>query len=524
MSNMLRITGMATGMDTDTMVKQMLKPYSMKIDKVKQSKQILQWKQDIYRDIITDIRALKTSFLDNVNPESNLLLKSNYAGFDVSSSSVATATATATVGAVAGNYTVNVTSLAQGAKLTGNALAGKTTSTKLSDLAPSIAGDISLQINVNGTDKTITLADAGNKTIDELVNAINTQTNGEVTARFSDLTKTFSLETNKTGINSSVKIVSAGTTADIITALGINAGDIDVAKQGANANLTIVSPGGDPLAPIPVTTQESNDFTIDGVNYSLKGAGSTTLSVSTNTDKIYDKVMGFITKYNELVDKVSQKVEQKRQYSYTPLTDDQKKDMKEDEIKSWEERAKEGLIKGDTSLTSMLTSMRNAFFEGITGVGISLKDLGLNTSSDYTKRGKIVIDESLTADAAKKKFTDALKSNGTQVADLFCKTGATYSEKGIFQRLNDTIENYTRPYGAEKGILLQKAGMKGSSTDFKNFLSEQIIQKDKYISDLNAKLSAKENSFYSMFAKLESAMNKANSQSGWLSQQLGGGQ
>ncbi len=37
----LRITGLATGMDTDNTIKQLMKPYNMKVDKLKQDKQIV---------------------------------------------------------------------------------------------------------------------------------------------------------------------------------------------------------------------------------------------------------------------------------------------------------------------------------------------------------------------------------------------------------------------------------------------------------------------------------------------------
>jgi flagellar hook-associated protein 2 len=516
----IRFGGMATGLDTDTLVKQMMQPYRLKVDKQKQDKQVLQWKQNIYRDIITDIRALKSSYLDSIKPDDNLLMQKNYSAYDISSTGPSTATATAGVGVVEGNYTVNVVDLAKGAKISGGALTGKTTSSKLSELNPSILADtdINFKINVNGTDKTITLADVGNKTISEFISAINTQTNGEVSARFSELTQTFSIETNKTGVNSSVEILSAGTTADVITAFGI--ADVDSQEIGSNAKINITPPGG---ALITVSTKETNDFTIDGINYSLKGTGTTTLSVTANTDKTYDKIMGFVTKYNELIDKVKEKIEQKKQYSYTPLTDDQKKDMKAEDIKAWEDKAKEGLIKGDNSLNTMLTSMRNDFFDSVGGVSISLKDLGFTTSKDTSQRGKIVIDERLTADEAKKKFSDAMKSNGAEVANLFSKSGTTYDEKGILQRLNDTIEKYTKPFG-EKGLLLKKAGIKGNTTEFNNLLSEQMLEKDKFITELNKKLANKETNYYAMFSRLEKSMNQMNSQSTWLTQQLGGGQ
>jgi flagellar hook-associated protein 2 len=523
----IRIGGMATGLDTDTIVKQMMQPYNMKVDKLKQDKQVMQWKQDIYRDVINDIRGLKNTYMDNIKPNDNLLMQKNYSAYDITSTVATAATATAGVGAVEGNYTVNVTELAKGAKISGTALVGKTTSTKLSELTAADLDGKKITFSVDGGAAIdITVADAASMTIQQFTDKVNSETNGTVIARFSELTQSFSFETKGQGELATLDISGSG---ELMEALKINDGQpavgiITLGKEIGNyAHLTVVPPGGDPLSPVPVNNKATNDFTIDGINYSLKGIGETTLSVTANTDKTYDKIMGFVTKYNELIDKVKEKVEQKKQYSFDPLTDDQKSEMEPEEIKIWEDKAKEGLIRGDNSLNSMLSSMRSAFFDSVDGVSITLKDLGFTTSSDYTQRGKIIIDESLTADQAKKKFSDALKSNGPGVADLFSKSGETDSEKGIFQRLNDIVENLTSPFG-KKGILLKKAGIKGNTTEFKNFLSEQMIQKDKFISELTRKLADKETSFYTRFARLEVAMNKLNSQSSWLTQQFSSGQ
>ena len=533
----IRFGGMATGLDTDTLVKQMMQPHRMKVDKQKQDKQILQWKQDIYRDLITDIRALKNSYMDSIKPNDNLLMQRNYSAYDISSTTPSTATAAANVGAVTGNYAVDVKWLAEGAKAeSATALAGTVSnSTKLSVLDPTlVAGNkITFATTVNGvvgtpTSINITADDVANMTIQQFTEKISNETNGTVIARFSELTHSFSFETKSLGESTKLNISGS---ENLMKALKIDGGNVAdgsgiitlAQKQGKNSNLTIVPPGGDPLSPIPVTTKETNDFTIDGINYSLKAVGTTTLSVTANTDKTYDKIVGFISKYNELIDKVKEKVEQKKQYSYTPLTDDQKKDMEPEDIKAWEEKAKEGLIKGDNSLNTMLSAMRTAFLDSVDGVSISLKDLGFTTSKDTSQRGKIVPDENLSIDDAKKKFADALKNNGAQVTDLFSKSDADYTKKGIFQRLDAIVDEYTKPFG-DKGILLKKAGIKDNSTEFNNLLSDQMIQKDKYINELTKKLTEKETSFYAKFAQLEKIMNQMNSQSSWLTQQLGGGQ
>ena len=217
-----------------------------------------------------------------------------------------------------------------------------------------------------------------------------------------------------------------------------------------------------------------------------------------------------------------------------PLTEEQKADMKEEEIKIWEVKAKEGLIKNDPMLQNMMTSMRNAFYTGVEGAGITLSELGLSTSSDISMRGKIIIDET--------KLKGALSTRGEQIANIFMKTSTSKSsynpdmnstdrslrnkEEGIFQRINDIFSDYTRTtrnIAGKKGILIEKAGIKGDFTEFKNLLTDDMKFKDNAIKAMQKKMADRENRYYSQFAKLEVAMNKLNSQSSWLTQQLGTG-
>ena len=157
--------------------------------------------------------------------------------------------------------------------------------------------------------------------------------------------------------------------------------------------------------------------------------------------------------------------------------------MTEKEIEKWEEKAKQGLLKGDTYLDTMLSKMRAAFFDPVkrnfsdnpydtNNIGIRLTDIGLSTSSDISQRGKIIIDEA--------KLKEALKNNPDKVAELFTKRSTSqpsyradmsstdrnqrYQELGIFQRINDILQDYvrtTRDSNGKKGKLLEKAGIKG---------------------------------------------------------------
>ncbi|MEG0778910.1 MAG: flagellar cap protein FliD N-terminal domain-containing protein, partial [Oscillospiraceae bacterium] len=53
------MSGLASGMDTENMVKQMLAGTQAKIDKQNQLKQQAEWKQTIYRDVISSINSFR---------------------------------------------------------------------------------------------------------------------------------------------------------------------------------------------------------------------------------------------------------------------------------------------------------------------------------------------------------------------------------------------------------------------------------------------------------------------------------
>lgn len=534
----MRLTGLATGMDTDTMIKQMMKPFTMKVDKMKQDRQMVAWKQELYREILADTAAIKNTFFDVLKPATNMLSKNSYEGFDVTATNSdptksAGVSATASVGATVGNYTVNVTQLASGAKVesvnevktTENGQINKYTTT-LGSLGVS-NGTLKLNYkDANGVEKKdISINVSSGDTVSQLIDKINQETSGAVKLNFSELTNKFSIESLKTGSEASLEVTAE--TTNILTNLKLNA----AASVGKNAEFTITPPGG-PESELVI--RPSNTFSIDGVNYTLTKADTVNnITVTGNSQKTYDKIKGFIDKYNELVDKINQKTDEKKQYKFLPLTDEQRAAMKEDEIKQWETKAKVGLLKGDSNLESMVNEMRSAFFQGVEGAGISLSEIGLSTSPDTSKKGKIIIDET--------KLKAAIETRGEQVANLFAKSSKiSYSpdnttsqkndrnkEQGIFQRINDILQDYTRTSrnnNGKKGVLLEKVGIKGDLSEFKSLMSQDIINKDAKINEMIKSLSVRENKFYLQFSKLEVAMNKLNSQSSWLTQQLGGGQ
>jgi flagellar hook-associated protein 2 len=326
-------------------------------------------------------------------------------------------------------------------------------------------------------------------------------------------------------------LVQGATRTTIPTDLDGN--EIGNIKSGKDASVEIT----DPSNQKQTIYKSFNDFTLDGVSYTLNEVSEVKIKLTSNPQNTFDKVKAFVDKYNEIIDKISTKLFEKKQYDYKPLTDEQKKDMKEDEIKIWEAKVKEGLLANDSTLSNMLYSIRSAFYESVrdssgNGIGVSLTDIGIKTSSDVGERGKLTIDET--------KLKAAIQNNGDKVMQLFTKTSTSvpsyspnlnsvdrekrYKELGVFQRISDILQDNLRTIRDntnKKGILLEKAGIKGDFSEFSNLLTEDILRKDKVIKEMTSKLADKENRYYLKFSKLETAMQQLNNQSSWLTSQLG---
>jgi flagellar hook-associated protein 2 len=92
-----------------------------------------------------------------------------------------------------------------------------------------------------------------------------------------------------------------------------------------------------------------------------KTADTVTFSSTADVDAILDTITQFVNKYNEVIKKVQDKTGEAKYRSFTPLTSEQKKAMTEDEVKLWEEKAKSGTLKSDSTLKSLLTTMRSSY-------------------------------------------------------------------------------------------------------------------------------------------------------------------
>ena len=242
------------------------------------------------------------------------------------------------------------------------------------------------------------------------------------------------------------------------------------------------------------------------------------LTSTTDTQSIKERVQEFVLNYNEMVDSLNGLLKEKKYRDYPPLTKEQREDMSENEQKLWDEKAKSGLLHSDSLIREGITKMRSQFMSSVKGLSDdtidSLAEIGITTSKTTSDGGKLVIDE--------KKLDAALAKDPDQVVQMFTNTGSvttttdengrkvTQDSRGITQRLRNEIDELTK--NIEK-----KAGREGA-TDQSYGLGRKIVESDVRITKLQARLKDVEARYWRQFSAMESAINKANQQSGMFAQ------
>ncbi|NLU09256.1 MAG: flagellar filament capping protein FliD [Clostridiales bacterium] len=576
--NMLRITGLNTGLDIDAMVKKMLTADQTKIDQAKQQQQLIQWRQEAYQSIIKDVKDLQSTYFDITKSTSYLLSSGSYNNMEADSSDATTVSANAGADAVAGNYKILVKQLASSADLTGSKInASSGSSTKLSQLGLSGGDNITLNIvyNNGGTagNKPITFSVTESSTIQDLADAIKNQTGGAVTARFNELTNQFSIQTSVTGENSRLNIKD-GSDTDILGALGFSTTLInpDTGKEDSDSSKNTVyaiAGGKDALFAIKepnsnnyiVGKNSSNNFTVNGVSYTLSDVNSTnanildtnvggiitnsdltstdtttSLSITQDTSKVHDLITNFIDKYNNLIGEIQDKLSEKKDYDYSPLTDTQKSQMSDTDITNWENKAKEGILENDDNLQQLLDDLTSAFNTPVVdenGKNVSTvyfgsigsNAIGIDTSNDYSEGGKLSITD-------EQQFTDTLTNHADEVMKLFTTTSSSkdtttkFNQSGIFERIDDILNKNVGVVGStfNEGTLTKYANVQDDYTESGSAgtgtLPDQIYQKQLIVNTLTDRMNDDQTKYYDQFTQLEVAMEQLNAQQSTLSMYL----
>ncbi|MGL5977945.1 MAG: flagellar filament capping protein FliD, partial [Erysipelotrichaceae bacterium] len=342
---------------------------------------------------------------------------------------------------------------------------------------------------IGGTSYTFQAED----TMDTIIQAFEKE---EIAASFTDGKLQLSTDTHTT--------ISGDLTTTLFqtSAVELNKPGADFSVQdGANAILVVNG---------QTIERSTNNFELDGFNITLTATSTEEINITAedNVDQVFDTIVKFVNEYNALVDTITTLTSEKTEYrNYPPLTDAQKKEMSEKEIELWEEKAKTGLLANDATLNGILSQMRSVLFNQPEGSTISFANIGIE-SKNYSDRGKLTIDED--------KLRNALQNNMSEVENLF-----THPEHGVAVQLNKVIDQAAKASSSSPGSLVRIAGVKNSATAGTNNLSQRMDGYDKLIENLKRTYEMQKTRYWKQFSNLETVISKMNSQSSWLSQQLG---
>lgn len=507
-SNVNRVTGLS-GFDTEGMIEKLMQAESAKKIRLEKDKIKVGWEQEGYRKIISAVQDFKNKWL-GTNVSNNIGYDAFWSG---SKTSVTDANTGQESNAITiknanqnGNYNIKVIKKAEAESITGNAINNKPDvevklNAKLTDVFNAFDGEfkngneITLSLGKDNKEIKITKED----TIGTLINKVNSSGAG-IKLGFNDLTKRFTLESLESGNNSNIDIQDKKTKEIFNNYFGVNLDNKDsneVYVKGQDAEVIV-----DGIK----AKISSNDVNMNGISFTINSTGNVNISSTIDVDGTFNKIKDFVDDYNKLIDTFNKAVTEARPKSdsysyYEPMTDDEKKGLSEDEIKKYEEQAKKGFLYRSEHLDKFLGNMRENVYKSVDigGKSISLYEIGITTSSDYTSGGKLEIDE--------QKLKKALSERSGDVKKLF-----TDSQNGIAAKISKDIDDAI----GTKGYLTQKAGIQGTISDKNNDLTKEIEEISKRLSEESKRLYNKENYYFNLFSKMEQAMNQQNSQMGIL--------
>jgi flagellar hook-associated protein 2 len=462
------IGGLVSGMDTTTIISQLMQIESQPQTLLKTQLTTSQNQAAAYRDINSLFGALTTA--------ADALTQSTSWNLTKASSSDSSVAASATAGAQPGSVTFSVDTLASGHSIISDATqkwGTVTTAFGLGALTLTKSDGSTVPITPTDSDGdgTISLADA--------VTAINASGAG-VTASAVNTGTGFQLSLASTATGAASSFSLAGSTGTV---------GFTVLSQAQNAQITLGAGGPTPT----VITSPTNTFSdvLTGTSFTVSQKGATaTLRVTSDPDAVAGKVQALVTAANAVINKIKANTD-----SSTGST---------------------APLKGDYSLTSLAGQILDAVSSMVPTTVLDANGQPRTSSAgsnglQLTKDGLLTFDASAfkTAFAANPALVQAVFSGAYDAgADQTLNTpDDTITTQGVGARLKTLA---TMASDAATGMLTSMAA--GQDTRAKDIQSQ--------IDDWTTRLALRQQTLTDQFTAMETALGTLKNQSSWLTSQI----
>ncbi len=577
----IRISGLNSGLDTESLVQELVSAYRTKTDKYIKEQTAVSWKQEAWKNLSAKTRSFRTS-LDKLRFSTSFQMKKTTV------SNAAKASVTAANNAVDGTQSLEVKQMAKAGFLTGGTITTPyentvTGATNMAALGFASGGSFTIngeQIDIDASttinDVVAKLNDAGvkasfdeknhrifisskgsGKDADFSLNALNEggrealsklgllvkpaqddsfyddlsalysgKSDDELKALFENFDLNATGDANRLIANYAKQYQNAddpGVKQSVVDSFKELVKDVDAMRDkmdelaGYNEDAVRVY-GQD--AEIYLNgaqfTSNSNTFEINGLTIDVTGTTEPgeviSLTTSTDSQGVYDKIKDFLTSYNELINALTDAYNADRDTKdYQPLSDDDKEAMSEKEIEKWEEKGKSGILRRDTQLNTLISLMTGAMSKSykVGEKSYALSTFGIKTlgimNAEKNEHNAYHIDGDADDDSTSSNADQLMKAiteDPDGVAGFFQQLASNlYDELGK-QMSSTTLRSYGSFYNDKE--------LQNEYDDY----SETIKKWEQKVQDM-------EESYYKKFSAMESALAQLNSQQSSLSGLLG---
>lgn len=496
----IRMTGINSGMDTESIIADLVKVKSAKRDKLIKAQTKVQWKQDAWKELNAKVYSFYTKSL------SNMRLKGDYMKKTTTVSNPDIASIVTGGAAVDGVQEMTVNKLAKSAYVTGGEIT--TTDGKAvtgSTLAKDVIGTTgSFKVKkADGTEVEIKIQEedtANNIKATTISDVVDQLKEAGINANFDAKNGRFFLSAQKSGEAAGFEIVSTNGSNDIIDKLGL--GSTANVIKGQDAEITLNGA----RFKSSTNTFEINGLTITAKQESPLAANGTrqsvTVTTAQDTDGIYDMIKGFLKEYNTLINEMDALYNADSAKGYEPLTDEEKEALSDKEVEKWEEKIKKSLLRNDSTLSDVASAMKTIMVQGVTlgdGSKAYLSDFGINTlgyfNAEDNEKNAYHIDgdpDNVNTANNEDKLKAAIASDPDKVIEFFSSlTSNLYQKVGDMMKKTDFSSSFT----VYDDVLMKK--------EYDDYTKE--------IAEENEKITAFEDRYYAKFAAMETALAKLQS-------------
>ena len=493
----MRVSGMYSGMDTETIIADLVAVRQTKVDAVKNAQTKHEWKQEAWKNLNSKIYKLFNGTMDN------LRYQFSYAKKTTKVSNPNAATVITSDSAMKSAQSLKIKSLASSGYLTGGELkAGTTADTTMGEILDASAfdenGKASFEVKIgNDTHKIELTADSKISDLTKQLKEIGLNVN------FDTATNRIFIGAAESGEENDFEITGA---AAVLDKLGLSEAGGAHKEKGTSAEIELNG---------ATFKSATNTFEINGLTITcnmVTGNDAITLTTMDDTSGVYDMIKDFIKEYSELINEMDKLYNADSAKKYEPLTDEEKEAMSESEIEKWETKIKDSLLKGDSTLNMVSSALKGVMRSGfeVNGKTMYLHDFGIETLGFF--------------DAAENE-RNALHINGDE-DDSFVKNKTNTLMASISSNPDMVMEFFTQLSSSMKSKLDELM----KSTDYSSAytvyedkkMKEEYAEYTKKIAEEEEKLADYEDKWYKKFSAMETAMAKMQSNMSAVTSMLGG--